>query len=81
MIVSLINRIYFIIESMSSMNLGLGGLTRQKPSSGVLSCILQCSAQTSAKRTQQALIQKLIKKSRDTLGAPKGRKVSHKNIA
>ena len=55
------------------------GLPKQKPSSGVMSCVLQCSAQTTAKRTQLALVQKLIKKGRDTLGAQKGRRVNELN--
>ena len=42
---------------------------------GILSTMLQFSAQTSSARTQLALTHKLIKKGRDTLGAPKGKKV------
>ena len=42
----------------------------------ILSAVLQLSAQTTSERMVQALKSKLIKKSRDTLGAPKGKRVS-----
>ena len=56
------------------LDLMLGG-PRGRQAPGILSSQLQFSAQTSAARTQQAIIHRLIKKSRDTLGAPKGKKV------
>ncbi|ELU16870.1 hypothetical protein CAPTEDRAFT_116653 [Capitella teleta] len=40
-----------------------------------LSTMLQFSAQTTSARTQVALTSKLIKKGRDSMGAPKGKKV------
>nr|KAI8735296.1 dynein heavy chain 6; axonemal-like [Biomphalaria glabrata] len=42
---------------------------------GVLSTMIQCSAQTTAKRIQAQILLKLIKKSRSSMGAPKGRRV------
>lgn len=52
------------------------GTTKTKQPAGVISSILQLSAQTTADRTMLALSHRLIKKGRDTLGAPKGKKVS-----
>ena len=46
---------------------------------GVISTMIQCSAQTSAKRLQAQIVLRLIKKSRTSLGAPKGRRVSMEN--
>ena len=43
---------------------------------GVASTTIQFSAQTKPARFQLALTQKLIKKGRDTLIAPKGKKVT-----
>ena len=51
------------------------GTTKVKHGSGIISSVLQFSAQTTSHRTQLALTQKLIKKGRDTMGAPKGKKV------
>ncbi|KAH9496161.1 Dynein heavy chain 6, axonemal [Bulinus truncatus] len=42
---------------------------------GIISTMIQCSAQTTAKRLQAQILLKLIKKSRSSMGAPKGRRV------
>lgn len=57
------------------MDLVMGTQTKIRAPPGVTSSLLQFSAQTSADRTIQALTHRLIKKGRDTLGAPKGKKV------
>lgn len=51
------------------------GTDKTRPIVGMLSTIVQMSAQTSSHRLQSQIKLKLIKKGRDTLGAPKGRKV------
>ncbi|KAL5008122.1 hypothetical protein ScPMuIL_013703 [Solemya velum] len=51
------------------------GPSRAKPVIGVISSMIQFSAQTSAARLQAQITQKLIKKGKDVMGAPKGRKV------
>ena len=51
------------------------GITKTKTPMGVVSTMLQLSAQTTSERMVLALRSKLIKKGRDTLGAPKGKKV------
>ena len=51
------------------------GTGKSRQATGILSSTLQFSAQTTSYRTQLALVHKLIKKGRDTLGAPKGKKV------
>jgi hypothetical protein len=42
--------------------------------------MIQFSAQTRAARVQQALAQKLVKKGRDVLAAPRGKKVKIENF-
>ncbi|XP_059157269.1 dynein axonemal heavy chain 6-like [Physella acuta] len=42
---------------------------------GIISTMIQFSAQTNSKRLQAQIMLKLIKKSRTSMGAPKGRKV------
>ncbi|CAL1542606.1 unnamed protein product [Lymnaea stagnalis] len=42
---------------------------------GLMSTMIQCSAQTTSKRLQAQIMLKLIKKSRTSMGAPKGRRV------
>ena len=56
-------------------NLDLVMGTGRSSKMGVVSSLLQLSAQTSADRMILALKSRLIKKGRDTLGAPKGKKV------
>ncbi|XP_069117336.1 dynein axonemal heavy chain 6-like isoform X3 [Argopecten irradians] len=51
------------------------GSTKIKQVTGIISSMIQFSAQTTAARFQAHIIHKLIKKGKDTLGAPKGRKV------
>ncbi|KAK3576323.1 hypothetical protein CHS0354_039732 [Potamilus streckersoni] len=58
----------------SNMDMILGTV-RPKQSTGIISTMIQFSAQTSAARLQAQIVLKLIKKGKDTLGAPKGRKV------
>ncbi|ESO83512.1 hypothetical protein LOTGIDRAFT_133247 [Lottia gigantea] len=48
---------------------------KPKIQSGLLSTTIQFSAQTSSARLQGHIMHKLIKKGKDALGAPKGRKV------
>ncbi|CAG5136729.1 unnamed protein product, partial [Candidula unifasciata] len=56
----------------SAMEMLLGSKSR---SMGVISTVAQCSAQTTAKRLEAQIMLKLIKKSKTSMGAPKGRKV------
>ena len=56
------------------VSLLLPGQSRLKQT-GVISTTLQFSAQTTADRTKLAITQKLVKKGKDILGAPKGKKV------
>ncbi|XP_041352994.1 dynein heavy chain 6, axonemal-like isoform X2 [Gigantopelta aegis] len=51
------------------------GTSKPKLNTGILSTTIQFSAQTSSARLQAQIMHKLIKKSKDSLGAPKGRKV------
>ncbi|XP_035825271.1 dynein heavy chain 6, axonemal [Aplysia californica] len=55
-----------------TMDLLLGAKGRL---AGIVSTMIQCSAQTTSKRLQAQIMLKLIKKSRTSMGAPKGRKV------
>ena len=65
-----------VISDKDDVDPLLGGSgPKIKPPPGILSTTLQFSAQTTAGRTQQALTHKLIKRSKDSLGAPKGKKV------
>ncbi|GFO34548.1 dynein heavy chain 1, axonemal, partial [Plakobranchus ocellatus] len=50
-------------------------LGAKSKTAGVVSTTIQCSAQTTSKRLQAQILLKLIKKSRTSMGAPKGRKV------
>jgi len=56
---------------------GLDVLLGAKPRTvtGIISSMIQCSAQTTSARLQAQIKHNLIQKSRNTLGAPKGRKV------
>ncbi|KAJ8308273.1 hypothetical protein KUTeg_013147 [Tegillarca granosa] len=51
------------------------GTAKPKPTIGIISSVIQFSAQTTSSRLQSLIMHKLIKKGRDTLGAPKGKKV------
>lgn len=51
------------------------GSDKSRTTTGILSTTVQMSAQTSSHRLQSQIKLKLIKKGRDALGAPKGRKV------
>ncbi|CAH1791320.1 unnamed protein product [Owenia fusiformis] len=53
----------------------LMGAAKTKHQTGIVSTMLQFSAQTAAIRLQLQLTLKLIKKGKDVLGAPKGKKV------
>ncbi len=64
----------FASDAEKNLDLLLG-TSKAKQLTGITSSVLQFSAQTSSHRTQLALTQKLIKKGRDTMGAPKGKKV------
>lgn len=76
-----------ILESINSLTRGgeieqegkslelILGASRPKPPTGVIRSTIQFSAQTTSSRLQAQITQRLIKKSRDTLGAPRGRKV------
>ena len=66
---------YFPADKLSLDMQMPGNAQKQKPTPGLLSSVVQFSAQTSAARTQLALTHRLIKKGRDTLGAPKGKRV------
>ena len=61
------------------MSLLLAGPTRLRQT-GVISATLQFSAQTTADRTKLAITQRLVKKGKDVLGAPKGKKVSLESV-
>lgn len=67
----------FIISNAGDRSLEdmLSGRPKKDVQAGLLSTMLQFSAQTSSARTQVALTSKLIKKGRDTMGAPKGKRV------
>lgn len=47
-------------------------------SMGVLSTMAQCSAQTTSKRLEAQIMLKLVKKTKTSMGAPKGKKVCNK---
>ncbi|XP_050405705.2 dynein axonemal heavy chain 6, partial [Patella vulgata] len=51
------------------------GTAKPKIQTGLLSTTIQFSAQTSSARLQAQIMHKLIKKGKDAMGAPKGRKV------
>ncbi|XP_052105827.1 dynein axonemal heavy chain 6-like isoform X2 [Mytilus californianus] len=52
----------------------LMGSSKPKASTGILYSMIQCSAQTTSARLQDNIMLKLMKKGKDTLGAPRGRK-------
>lgn len=52
------------------------GTDKSRVAVGLVSTMVQMSAQTSAHRLQSQIKLKLIKKGRDSMGAPKGRRVS-----
>lgn len=52
----------------------LMGTSKPKTSTGVLYSMIQCSAQTTSARLQDNIMLKLLKKGKDTLGAPRGRR-------
>lgn len=60
-------------EEKIGMDVLLG--TKPKVSTGIISSMIQCSAQTTSARLQAQIKHNLIQKGRNTLGAPKGRKV------
>ncbi|KAK2187821.1 hypothetical protein NP493_153g03009 [Ridgeia piscesae] len=66
-------------EGEKDMSLLLAGPTRLRQT-GVISATLQFSAQTTADRTKLAITQRLVKKGKDVLGAPKGKKVSLESV-
>ncbi|XP_064622088.1 dynein axonemal heavy chain 6-like isoform X2 [Lineus longissimus] len=61
-------------DMSKDMNILLG-TSRPKVTAGIIHSSLQFSAQTTSARTQAQITYKLIKKGKDTLGGPKGRKV------
>ena len=58
---------------MEKMN--LFGNQKSKTSPGVLSSIIQFSAQTTIQRTCTQVIQRLVRKGKDNMVGPRGRKV------
>ena len=75
-----------LLENISSLTkwgqeeedkIGLDILLGAKPktSNGIISSMIQFSAQTTSARLQAQIRHNLIQKGRNTLGAPKGRKV------
>jgi dynein heavy chain len=52
----------------------LMGTSKPKTSTGILYSMIQCSAQTTSARLQDNIMLKLLKKGKDTLGAPRGRR-------
>lgn len=60
-------------EDKVGMDILLGA--KPKTSTGVISSMIQFSAQTTSARLQAQIKHNLIQKGRNTLGAPKGRKV------
>jgi len=55
--------------------MNLFGSNKVKPSPGVLSSLIQFSAQTSIQRTCSQVIQRLVRKGKDNMVGPRGRKV------
>lgn len=51
------------------------GTAKPKTTTGVVSSMIQFSAQTTSARLKAHIMHKLIKKGKDTMGAPRGRKV------
>lgn len=51
------------------------GTAKPKSTTGVISSMIQFSAQTTSARLKAHIMHKLIKKGKDTMGAPRGRKV------
>ena len=60
-------------EDKVGMDILLGA--KPKTSTGIMSSMIQFSAQTTSARLQAQIKHNLIQKGRNTLGAPKGRKV------
>lgn len=51
------------------------GTAKPKSTTGIISSMIQFSAQTTSARLKAHIMHKLIKKGKDTMGAPRGRKV------
>ncbi|XP_067943512.1 dynein axonemal heavy chain 6-like [Watersipora subatra] len=62
-------------EDTGVEKMNLFGSQKAKPSPGVLSSIIQFSAQTSVQRTCSQVIQRLVRKGKDNMVGPRGRKV------
>ncbi|XP_023930267.1 dynein heavy chain 6, axonemal [Lingula anatina] len=62
------------IDTEKNLDL-LMGTNKPKQNTGISTSLLQFSAQTTSARTQLSIIHRLIKKGKDTLGGPKGKKV------
>ena len=60
-------------EDKVGMDILMG--SKPKTSTGIISSMIQFSAQTTSARLQAQIKHNLIQKGRNTLGAPKGRKV------
>ena len=67
--------LFHISPGDKTLDMLLGG-GKIKQQGGIVTSMLQFSAQTTSWRTQLALTHKLIKKGREAMGAPKGKKVS-----
>ena len=59
--------------------MNLFGSQKAKPAPGVLSSVIQFSAQTSIQRTCTQVIQRLVRKGKDNMVGPRGRKVRMTN--
>ncbi|XP_077989551.1 dynein axonemal heavy chain 6-like [Glandiceps talaboti] len=62
-------------EKDNSLDLSLMTGQVRKPTGGMIHTMLQLSAQTSAARVQAQILHKLIKRSKDSVGGPRGKKV------
>eukprot|EP00058_Branchiostoma_floridae_P021107 XP_002606597.1 hypothetical protein BRAFLDRAFT_120109 [Branchiostoma floridae] len=62
-------------STVEVLSIGSQGVLRPKVGVGVIASTFQFSAQTSAARTQHQITNKLIKKGRDAVGGPRGKKV------
>lgn len=64
------------LDTEESKNIDvLLGTAKPKSSTGIISSMIQFSAQTTSARLKAHIMHKLIKKGKDTLGAPRGKKV------
>ncbi|XP_019625905.1 PREDICTED: LOW QUALITY PROTEIN: dynein heavy chain 6, axonemal-like [Branchiostoma belcheri] len=62
-------------STVEVLSIGSQGVLRPKVGVGVIASTFQFSAQTSAARTQHQITNKLIKKGKDAMGGPRGKKV------